>query len=44
LVSSLYEKKDEIMFQNLELEKTISTLLPSFIDGLLGVPCELIAS
>jgi hypothetical protein len=43
-VSSLYEKKDEIMFQNFELEKTISILLPSFIDGLLGVPRELIAS
>jgi len=43
-VSSLYEKKDEIMFQNFELEKTISILLPSFIDGLLGVPRELIES
>ena len=43
-VSSLYEKKDELLFQNLELEKTISILLPSFIDGLLSVPSELIAS
>ena len=43
-VSSLYEKKDELLFQNLELEKTISILLPSFIDGLLSVPSESIAS
>lgn len=43
-VSSLYEKKDELLFQNLELEKTISIILPSFIDGSLPVPRELVAS
>ena len=43
-VSSLYEKKDELLFQNLELEKTISVILPSFIDGSLPVPRELVAS
>lgn len=42
-VSSLYEKKDELLFQNLELEKTISLLLPYFIDGSLTVPRELVA-
>jgi len=40
----LYEKKDELLFQNLELEKTISLLLPYFIDGSLTVPRELVAS
>jgi type I restriction enzyme S subunit len=43
-VSSLYEQKDELLFQNLELEKTISLLLPYFIDGSLTVPRELVAS
>jgi type I restriction enzyme S subunit len=43
-VSSLYQKRDELMFQNLELEKTISVVLPSFINGLLSVPSEFIAS
>jgi type I restriction enzyme S subunit len=43
-VSSLYEQKDELLFQNLELEKSISLLLPHFIDGSLTVPSELVAS
>lgn len=43
-VSSLYEQKDELLFQNLELEKTISLLLPYFINGSLTVPRELVAS
>jgi hypothetical protein len=44
LVSPLFEKIDDLMFQNLELEKTISVLLPSFVDNLLTVPSELAAS
>jgi type I restriction enzyme S subunit len=43
-VSSLYEQKDELLLQNLELEKTISLLIPHFIDGSLTVPRELVAS